>query len=228
VFVAYSRHNTDTCRNVVAALRSEGLEVFYDQYIQGGDQWRDVITWNIKNCSVFIVLLSASSKDSQQVRKEVNLASSSSKHIIPMMIEDVALEGALEYELSGLNFINYHQNPTQRLKDAVGKAKTLAAFNAFERRRDISQSVAVQPLMPFAPSLRSAAPAAPAHLNWGRGVCAVVGAVLLAGALAVLIGMVQGRSSTELVITTAIGLFFVTFPYVIALMMLFGRLLRGP
>lgn len=226
VFVAYSRKDSDTCRQIVSELRGHGLNVFYDQYIQGGEEWRDMLAWNIKNCSVLMVLFTASSKDSPQVRKEVNLATSHSKSIIPVMVEDVRLEGGLELELNGINFIPYFDSPQTRLAEAVEKAKTLAAIAVFERRRQGLQEAPMHPLaMSLGPTAGPVRPPAKA-LNRLQAVLAFAGAMLLACSGAILITAYAGRGSVELTTAMAVALFFVALPYTITIMLLFNRLLR--
>lgn len=227
VFVAYSRKDSETCRKIVSELRSQGLNVFYDQYIQGGEEWRDMLAWNIKNCSVLMVLFTENSKNSPQVRKEVNLATSHSKSIIPVMIENVALEGGLELELNGINFIPYFDDPSRRLTEAVEKAKTLAAISVFERRRQGLPEMALPALaMPFGPALVSER-TSPQKANWLHGTFALLGAMFFAGASAALVVAYSGRTSSELFAALTVAIFFVAFPYMISVMLLFRRLLRS-
>lgn len=227
MFVAYSRKDSDTCRKIVGELRSQGLNVFYDQYIQGGEEWRDMLAWNIKNCSVLMVLFTGNSKNSPQVRKEVNLATSHSKSIIPVMVENVTLEGGLELELNGINFIPYFDDPPRRLSEAVEKAKTLSALSVFERRR---QGLPEAPLpalaMPFT-TANSAASAPVVKANWLQGALALVGGVLLAGSISLLVSGLGSGIRPELVVALALALFFVALPYMIGVLLLFRRLLRG-
>jgi hypothetical protein len=229
VFVAYSRKDGDTCQAIVAALRSEGLEVFYDQFIQGGEEWREIIARNIKGCSVFVVLFSASSAASPQVRKEVNLATANSKSVIPVMLEDIPLGGGLEYELSGINFVSYHQNPAQRLTEIVEKSKTLAAIAVFDRRRETLQALASQPAGAAArngPAVM-ATQAAPAPARWGQGAVALLGALILSLATALIVARAQETERPERIAVLAAALYFIALPYVIAVLLLFRRLVRG-
>lgn len=227
VFVAYSRKDSETCRRIVGELRSQGLNVFYDQYIQGGEEWRDMLAWNIKNCSVLMVLFTDNSKNSPQVRKEVNLATSHSKSIIPVMIENVALEGGLELELNGINFIPYFDDPSRRLTEAVEKAKTLAAISVFERRRQGLPEMQLPALaMPFGPASGSEKPS-PLASNKMQGALALLGAMFFAGASAALFVSYSGQVSRELFAALAVALFFVALPYMISVMLLFRRLVRG-
>ena len=227
VFIAYSRKDLETCKHVVAALRSEGLEVFFDQYIEGGEEWREIIASNIKSCSVFMVLFSANSLKSPQVRKEVNHATDNSRSIVPLMIENVKLDGGLALELNGINFIPYFENPQQRLPEAVEKARNLAAIAVFDRRRDYQQAALGNSFVPMRSDVPVLHPSGSSPASWRRGVLALLGALLLASAGAALLAVATGRDGPVWVASIATALFFAALPYVIGVMMLFGRLVRS-
>lgn len=230
VFVAYSRKDAEICRSVVIALRQQGLDVFYDQFIEGGQEWRESIARSIKSCSVFLVLLSSGSVASAQVRKEVNLATTYTKSIVPVMIENVQLDGGLELELSGINFIAYFDNPEKRLLEVVEKAKTLAAISVFERRRDYTPPRTVATLpgpLPLVSTIAETSAPNQVRTCWLQGSFAVIGAGALSFAASNLLAPALGRTSVEWVTLLAIALFFFAFPYAIAVMLLFRRLLRG-
>lgn len=230
VFVAYSRKDAEICRRVVIALRQQGLDVFYDQFIEGGQEWRESIARSIKSCSVFLVLLSSGSVASAQVRKEVNLATTYTKSIVPVMIENVQLDGGLELELSGINFIAYFDNPEKRLVEVVEKAKTLAAISVFERRRDYTPPRTVATLpgpLPLVSTIAETSAPNQVRTCWLQGSFAVIGAGALSFAASNLLAPALGRTSVEWVTLLAIALFFFAFPYAIAVMLLFRRLLRG-
>ncbi len=227
VFVAYSRKDEAVCKQVVMALRGEGLNVFYDQYIEGGQEWREIIAQNIKGCSVFMVLFSANSLKSDQVRKEVNHATDNSRSVVPVMIENVKLDGGLALELNGINFIPYFDNPVVRLPEVVEKARNLAAIAVFDRRRDY-----IQANEPHAFVDTRGVPATPlpaisvSPARWARGLMAIGGAIVLSLSASLLVARVSGSSTTEWTAVIACALFFLALPYVVGVMMLFDRLLR--
>ncbi len=67
IFLSYAREDTDAARRIADALRSHGLEVWFDQNeLRGGDTWDQKIRRQIKDCTLFIPLISANT----QGRKE--------------------------------------------------------------------------------------------------------------------------------------------------------------
>jgi hypothetical protein len=68
--------------------------------VRGMDPWAEQILEAIEGCRVMVVLLSANANASRHVSREVNLALGRGKAILPVRIEEVPPEGALEYLLS--------------------------------------------------------------------------------------------------------------------------------
>ena len=60
VFVSYARENADAARRIVDALRGCGVEVWFDQSeLRGGDAWDQKIRRQIKDCTLFLPVISA-------------------------------------------------------------------------------------------------------------------------------------------------------------------------
>ena len=67
IFLSYAHEDTDAARRIADALRSHGLEVWFDQNeLRGGDTWDQKIRRQIKECALFLPLVSANT----QMRKE--------------------------------------------------------------------------------------------------------------------------------------------------------------
>ncbi len=98
VFVAYSRKDKQACEDLIVRLRGQELDVFYDQFLRGGDRWRGVIARTIRRSAVFIVLLSKDSLSSPEVEKELNMAVSVNANLIPVRLDDAPLSALLNFE----------------------------------------------------------------------------------------------------------------------------------
>ena len=60
VFVSYASQDTEAARRICAALRSGGVEVWFDQSeLRGGDAWDQKIRREIHDCALFIPVISA-------------------------------------------------------------------------------------------------------------------------------------------------------------------------
>ncbi len=61
IFLSYSSDDVDAARRICDALRAAGLEVWFDQSeLRGGDAWDASIRKQIKECSLFVPVISAS------------------------------------------------------------------------------------------------------------------------------------------------------------------------
>ena len=60
VFLSYAREDTDAARRIADALRGFGVEVWFDQSeLRGGDAWDQKIRQQIKDCTLFVPVISA-------------------------------------------------------------------------------------------------------------------------------------------------------------------------
>jgi TolB-like protein len=60
VFLSYAREDTESARRIADALRAFGLEVWFDQNeLRGGDAWDARIRRQIRECALFIPIVSA-------------------------------------------------------------------------------------------------------------------------------------------------------------------------
>jgi TolB-like protein len=60
VFLSYSREDTEAARRIADALRAFGMEVWFDQNeLRGGDSWDAKIKKQIRECSLFLPIISA-------------------------------------------------------------------------------------------------------------------------------------------------------------------------
>ena len=59
VFLSYASEDAEAAQGICEALRSGGIEVWFDQSeLRGGDAWDQSIRRQIKNCALFIPVVS--------------------------------------------------------------------------------------------------------------------------------------------------------------------------
>jgi len=59
VFLSYARDDTAAAQRIAEALRSQGVEVWFDQSeLRGGDAWDAKIRKQIEACSLFLPIIS--------------------------------------------------------------------------------------------------------------------------------------------------------------------------
>jgi TolB-like protein len=63
VFLSYAREDADAARRIADALRGFGVEVWFDRSeLRGGDAWDQKIRGQIKDCALFVPVISAHSE----------------------------------------------------------------------------------------------------------------------------------------------------------------------
>ncbi len=105
IFLSYAREDTDAARRIADALRSSGVEVWFDQNeLRGGDAWDQKIRGQIKDCTLFLPIVSAHTQDRGEgyFRLEWKLASERTHlmaegvpFISPIVVDETSEAGAV-------------------------------------------------------------------------------------------------------------------------------------
>ena len=77
IFLSYASQDAEVARRICDALRTLGLEVWFDQSaLRGGDAWDASIRRQIKECALFVPVISANTQAREEgyFRREWNLA----------------------------------------------------------------------------------------------------------------------------------------------------------
>jgi TolB-like protein/cytochrome c-type biogenesis protein CcmH/NrfG len=98
VFLSYASHDAEAARRICDALRAAGVEVWFDQSeLRGGDAWDAKIRKQIKECALFVPVISANTQARAEgyFRLEWKLAADRSHLIardhpflVPVVIDD--------------------------------------------------------------------------------------------------------------------------------------------
>jgi hypothetical protein len=114
VFISYSRRDKEFTDRLLTSLEAHGYSVWCDRSaIQGGQLWQEEIVLGIEKCHCFILILSANSATSANVVKELSLAETNGKHILPVAIDDVAIPPTMGYQLAGIQMILHSESNYQ-------------------------------------------------------------------------------------------------------------------
>jgi len=67
IFLSYASQDVEAARNICEALRADGIEVWFDQSeLRGGDAWDHKIRQQIRDCALFIPVISANTQARQE------------------------------------------------------------------------------------------------------------------------------------------------------------------
>jgi TIR domain len=97
VFVSYAREDRAAAFQLADQLTEQGLEVWVDRRLAAGDAYRRIIERNIVNCSAFVAVLSATTRDPSPrwYRREWSIASkqnevyfgTNSNFVFPVLVD---------------------------------------------------------------------------------------------------------------------------------------------
>lgn len=105
IFISYRRTDQSLARALVFALEARGISVWWDQKIEGGEDWRDIIVEGLTHSKALVILFSDSCNQSKQLKKELAVADTLDKVVVPVLIEDTKPKGHFLYELAARNWL---------------------------------------------------------------------------------------------------------------------------
>ena len=104
VFLSYASQDGDAVRRICDALRGAGIEVWFDQSeLRGGDAWDRRIREQIRDCRLFIPVVSANTerRDEGYFRREWSLAADRTRDmthkrtfLVPVVLDGTPADGA--------------------------------------------------------------------------------------------------------------------------------------
>jgi hypothetical protein len=114
VFVSYSQPDYECAMELVARVEGEGIDCWIaPRDIAPSADWAAEIIDAISNSRVMILVFSASSNDSPQVRREVERAVHKNVSILPFRIANVVPSKSLEYFLSSQHWMDAFPPPRE-------------------------------------------------------------------------------------------------------------------
>jgi len=110
VFVSYARTDRERVVELVERMRSAGIGVWVDEGgIHGASLWGQEIVDAIDACKVMVLMISDSSITSDNVVKELSIASEEKKPILPVYLQRSQLPKSMRYQLAGIQHIEFFE-----------------------------------------------------------------------------------------------------------------------
>jgi TIR domain len=173
VFISHSSDDRSVAVSLCEALERRGLGCWLaSRDIGAGENFQEAIVKAIRSVRVMVLVFTGRANNSNEIKKEIALASQNNLVVIPLRVEDVLPSDAFLYELSTRQWIDAFDDWDR----AVGRLA--------EQIGEIADEPVMAPVPPVAPSPRAAA------LPRSRTVWLAVAAAVLvvAGGLAYRIG----------------------------------------
>lgn len=125
-FISYSRINKEFATKLTKGLRAAGYPVWFDQLdIPTGARWDDEVEKALRECSIFMVILTPSSIASENVKDEIGYAIDHGKRILPVLLEDCDVPLRLRrfqyVDFTAKNFEEGFASAKELLGDLIGE-----------------------------------------------------------------------------------------------------------
>lgn len=142
VFISFSSRDRRTAKLVCKELEKRGLPCWISSRdVTPGENYQAAIARAIKACKVVVLLFTCHANDSEEIKKEISLASRFKAAVIPVRVEDVSMDEAFSYELATRQWIDAFKGWEAALENLAQSAHAYirlqsgaSAADAMERR----------------------------------------------------------------------------------------------
>ena len=100
IFVSYCHRDRVIVYPIIENLARDGYRVWYDEGIDPGSEWPEIIASHLNGCAVCIAFISNNSLNSHNCKREVSFAHLKKKDFISIITEPVKLTLGMEMQLS--------------------------------------------------------------------------------------------------------------------------------
>ncbi|HMR47843.1 MAG TPA: toll/interleukin-1 receptor domain-containing protein [Arachnia sp.] len=118
-FISHSHIDQGRGFGLLAPLAKEGYQLWYDEGLTPTVSWEEELRQTIKDCALFVMLISRVSVNREQVLKEVLIAEDLGKPILTLYLDDTALPERIRF-LGRLQGIEVWK---RSFEDALGKVR---------------------------------------------------------------------------------------------------------
>jgi TolB-like protein len=123
VFISYAAKDRERVALLVEGLQKAGVSVWIDMDgIEVAAMWSREIVSAIRECKVLLLSISLHSTESENVVKELALASERKKPIIPIYLEPAEIPETMEYQLAGIQRVEFFEGREDLALQAVIRA----------------------------------------------------------------------------------------------------------
>jgi hypothetical protein len=121
LFTSYAHKNMSEAFSIIKRLNKTRYRIWYDEGIEPGNEWPEVVGTAIVNCTQFLVFMSPHAADSRNVRNEINLAFNEHKEILVVFLQPTNLTEGMRLQIGTVQFINKYALTDQEFFDKINK-----------------------------------------------------------------------------------------------------------
>ena len=114
IFVSYCHRDRAYVFPVIEQLTKDGYRVWYDEGIDPGSEWPEIIAKHLNGSAICIAFITANSLNSHNCRREINFALLKKKYFISVVLEPVQMSLGMEMQLSSSQSIFKYTLSTEK------------------------------------------------------------------------------------------------------------------
>ena len=120
IFITYSSKDQKVARTICTALENRGLICWISaRNVKPGQNYQEQIVRAIRAAKVMVLVFTANANNSNEIKKELALASQNNLVVIPVRIEDVAPNEAFAYEFATRQWIDLFEDWEKSISELV-------------------------------------------------------------------------------------------------------------
>ena len=105
IFISYSHRDKGEVCSVLERMQRDGYRIWFDEGIDPGTEWDEVIAAHVEECGYFLAFISENYLASDNCKDELNYARDLSKKRLLVYLEDVKLPGGMAMRMNRLQSI---------------------------------------------------------------------------------------------------------------------------
>lgn len=137
VFISYKTEEFDEANWVKATLETNGITCWMaPMSIPGGSSYAVEIPQAIRQCKVFVLILSEKSQQSKWVPRELDQAINENKTVMPFMLENCALKDDFNFYLTNVQRYAAYESKSRAIEKMIREIKALLEAHGEEPAGD--------------------------------------------------------------------------------------------
>jgi hypothetical protein len=139
IFITYSTKDQKVSRTICTALENRGLACWISsRNVKPGQNYQEQIVRAIRAAKIMVLVFTTNANNSNEIKKELALASQNNLVVIPVRIEDVTPNEAFAYELATRQWIDLFEDWEKSIADLVDLIAAILDDHSAEDRAKAS------------------------------------------------------------------------------------------
>jgi hypothetical protein len=136
-FISYSRQDKEFALDFAREMKASGLSVWLDQLdIPTGARWDDEVESALRECTIFLIILTPASVSSENVKDEIGYAIDHGKRIMPVLLQECVVPLRLRrFQYTNFTSIEFREGvkrAKQLLETLLNERSTPAREGSFD------------------------------------------------------------------------------------------------